>query len=176
MSKHMLDICSEFRLEQVVTEPTRINNILDIFLTNNSTLIEKSSLIPGLSDHDGIPVIHVNSKPKIIKQKPRKVYSYHKADVSSIKSDLDEFSTYFTTKDNSLSSVDDMYTEFENKIKDVIDAHVPARMVSKKNLTPWINKGIKQRYRRKQRAYNSWRRRPSQDTFENFQTQVKLLG
>ena len=54
----------------------------------NSALIEKSSLIPGESDHDGIPVIVVNSKPKVIKQKPRKVYSYHKADVSSIKSDL----------------------------------------------------------------------------------------
>ena len=54
LSKHMLDITAEFGLEQVVTEPTRINNILDLFLTTNPSLVESSTLIPGLYDHDSI--------------------------------------------------------------------------------------------------------------------------
>ena len=147
-------------MNKLFTEPTRINNIFDIFLTVNSSLIEKSSLIPGLSDHDWISVIVVNSKPKVIKQKPRKVYSYHKTDVCFIKSDLNEFSTYFTTKYNSICYVDDMYTELrknktkqnKNKTKTSLMPmyQVLCLMVSKKNLTSWIKKGIKRRYRRKQ--------------------------
>ncbi|XP_072043012.1 uncharacterized protein [Amphiura filiformis] len=153
LSNHMLDISAEFGLEQMVTEPTRIKNILDLFFTTNSSLVESSTVIPGISDHDGIPLIVVNSKPITVKPKPRKVYSYHKADVSAIKSDLLDFSNYLTSSENTNSTVEGLYTDFENKIKDVMDAHVPARMVTKKNLTPWIGKGIKRLHRRKQRAY-----------------------
>ena len=168
-----LDISTEFGLEQMVTEPTRINNILDLFLTSNPTLVESSKVIPGMSDHDGIPMLIISSKPKLNKQKPHKVFSYHKADVQSIKSDLNEFGSNFLAKYHSSGSVDDMYSEFEGKSRSVMDAHIPARMVSKKNLTPWINGSIKRMHRRKQRAFNHWRNRPSNDSLEKFQKQRK---
>ena len=39
-------------LSQMVTEPTRSGNILDLFLTTNPTLVNSVSIIPGLSDHN----------------------------------------------------------------------------------------------------------------------------
>ena len=59
----MIDLANDFGLEQFVTEPTRQDKIFDLFLTNCPTLVEKSSMLPGLSHHDGIPVILVNTSP-----------------------------------------------------------------------------------------------------------------
>jgi hypothetical protein len=39
---------------QLVEAPTRGDNTLDIFTTNNRTVINKVQVIPGIGDHDGI--------------------------------------------------------------------------------------------------------------------------
>ncbi|XP_072028441.1 uncharacterized protein [Amphiura filiformis] len=140
LSKHMLEIAADFGLEQMVTKPTRGKNILDLFFTNNPTLVERFSLIPGLSDHDGIPMIIVSSKPKVIKTKPRKVFLYQKADVSAIRNDLKQFSDTLTSSDPSSCSVSDLWADFEKAVKNSMDSHIPTRMVSKRNLTPWIGR------------------------------------
>ena len=46
-----------------MTSPTRGQNILDLFFTTNSTLVDNVSIIPGLSDHD-IVLAKVNAKPE----------------------------------------------------------------------------------------------------------------
>ena len=101
LSKQFLDIVSEFSLEQVVTKPTRLNNILDLFLTNNSTSVESSSVFPGISDHDGIPFIFINVKLKLAKFIPRNVFMWNKADIIAIKKELEEFSNAFSILDTS---------------------------------------------------------------------------
>ena len=92
LSKQLIDITNDFGLEQVEREPTRINNILDLFFTSNPTLVERSSVVPGISDHDGIPIVIISCKPRIIKQIPRKIYMYHKADLQALKTDLVKWS------------------------------------------------------------------------------------
>ena len=59
----MIEIANDFGLEQIVTEPTRGKNTLDLFFTTNPTLVERSTVIPGISDHDSIPLIIVSSNP-----------------------------------------------------------------------------------------------------------------
>ena len=71
LSKQVIEITNDFGLEQVVREPTRINNILDLFFTSNPTRVERLYVVPGISDHDGIPII--SCKPRISKQVPRKI-------------------------------------------------------------------------------------------------------
>ena len=53
----------------MVTEPTRGDNILDLFLTSNPTLVNSVRSNPGISDHDGML-----TSPRLLKSKPRKVY------------------------------------------------------------------------------------------------------
>ena len=47
-----LEVLDNCLLEQMVTSPTRGQNILDLFLTTNPTLVDNVSITPGLSDHD----------------------------------------------------------------------------------------------------------------------------
>ena len=66
-----IETLNDFNLMQMVREPTRGGNILDLFLTTNHTLVESVRIIPGLSDHNIVKCI-VNSKPKVVKKAPRK--------------------------------------------------------------------------------------------------------
>ena len=60
----------EFNLTQMVKEPTRENNILDIVLTSSPGLID-TEVRPGMSDHK-IVTCDVMAK---LKQKPNKCTS-----------------------------------------------------------------------------------------------------
>ncbi len=159
LSRQMIDIANDFGFEQVVKEPTRGNNILDLFFTSNPTLIERSWVVPGISDHDGIPVIVVSTKPRFIKHKPRKVYQFHKADTSALKSHLQIWTDQFTsaTYDNDVS-VNTLYDDFTCTIISAMDMFIPSKMITKKNTSPWINKKVKRYQKRKQRAYNTHRK------------------
>lgn len=168
LSKFMLEIAADFGLEQMVTRPTRGKNILDIFLTNNPDLVERSTVIPGLSDHDGIPMIIVSSKPRLIKTKPRLIYLYDKADMNLIKEDFKSYSSHMAKDDTSHLSVNDLWEDLENKVKSVMEARIPTRTVRKRNLTPWIGRGIKRLLKKKQRAFNSYKKEANQDSLDRF--------
>ena len=53
----------KFNLTQVVKEPTRHNNILDLVFTTHPDLIQGTYVVPGLSDH-GAVICDINFKIK----------------------------------------------------------------------------------------------------------------
>ena len=169
LSKNFLEIVADFGFEQMVDKPTRINNILDLFLTNNPSLVERTIVAPGVSDHDGIPIITININPKVIKQSPRKVYMWNKADIDSIKAEFSEYSNELSGRDTSQCTVESLYEEFVSKTCSIMDSHIPSRMVTKKNLSPWINRKIKRMHKKKQRAYNKYRKSSSPENLDHFQ-------
>ena len=65
-------ILDGFGLVQMVNEPTRCGNVLDLFLTSNHTLVQNVEIVPGIADHD-IMIADVKVKPQIAQQKPRSV-------------------------------------------------------------------------------------------------------
>ena len=63
LCRELINIVNNYGLEQMVEKPTRKKNILGLFFTKNSLLVLKSTTIPGISDHDRIPLILLNTKP-----------------------------------------------------------------------------------------------------------------
>ena len=82
-----LEVLDDCLLEKMVTSPTRGQNILDLFLTTNPTLVDNVSITPGLSDHD-IVLIQVNVKPEVLKQVHRNIYLYKKANWDQLKQSM----------------------------------------------------------------------------------------
>ena len=70
----------------MVTSPIRGQNILDLFLTSNPTLIDKITVLPGLSDQ-----VELNVRPKITKQVPRDIILHKKADRDQLKQSMRDF-------------------------------------------------------------------------------------
>ena len=52
INEHFLDTFSMLGLSQMVTFPTRLDNTLDVFLTNRPSLVNRCEPVPGISDHD----------------------------------------------------------------------------------------------------------------------------
>ncbi|CAG2210245.1 unnamed protein product [Mytilus edulis] len=70
INSKLVEIVTENDFIQMVKEPTRGKNILDLILTNNPGLIERTQTQPGMSDHE-IVITDINIKAKTQKKKPR---------------------------------------------------------------------------------------------------------
>ena len=79
----VMDVASE----QIVDFPTRRENLLDIFITNRPSLLNKCTPIPGLSDHD---IVFVDSNITPARQKPprRLIRLWKKVNLPKMQADL----------------------------------------------------------------------------------------
>jgi len=77
----------EYGLEQIVNQPTRQHNILDLFFLNYPSTKYTIDILPGLADHD-IFCVDIEIRSEISKQNRRETYLYHRANWDSIKEDL----------------------------------------------------------------------------------------
>ena len=80
----LLDIIQDHGLSQMVLEPTRSDNTLDLFFTSVPTLIEKIQIIPGLSDHD-VVVVQTKMRISATKQTNRRIPLYNKANCEAVR-------------------------------------------------------------------------------------------
>ena len=53
-NKFFVDTINDHGLEQLISAPTRGNNILDLLLCSHPSLISNVEITPGISDHDAI--------------------------------------------------------------------------------------------------------------------------
>ena len=83
----LLDFAVEHGLTQVHSQPTRDNNLLDLVFTTNPSLVKSSTSVPGISDHAMI-VTDIDIILHYVRQKPRKIFLYGKADWENINCDL----------------------------------------------------------------------------------------
>ena len=81
LTRTFLDIIADNGLTQTVKQPTYYENILDLFFVSNPSLVYNSQVIPGISK-DGHHAVYVELDISLTrrKKKPRKIYSYKKAD------------------------------------------------------------------------------------------------
>ena len=100
ISEKMLGIMDEFNLKQVVQEPTRQNNILDLVFTTHPDLIEGTYVVPGMSDHSA-----VICEPPI--NPPRSVYLYKHADMEGLQEQLRNSYSSLQASQPSTKSVED---------------------------------------------------------------------
>ena len=73
----------DHNLSQMIRIPIRGKNTLDLFITNFPSLITLVDTIPGVSDHE-IVMVQSTVRLPVIKQIPRRILSYSRADWDSI--------------------------------------------------------------------------------------------
>ena len=70
VNHRFLEMVQNCSLEQVVTFPTRLQNTLDLFLTNRPSLVNRCTPIPGIADHD---IVFIESPIRASRNKPTSV-------------------------------------------------------------------------------------------------------
>jgi len=100
-------------LEQIVTQPTRGNNILDLCFTTHPGYIEQCTTVPGFSDHDAVIVDLTNLRTSHIKHE-RKIYLYNRANCNVIRDEISEVSV--NLNENNTRTVEQNWNFFHENI------------------------------------------------------------
>ena len=99
-----MEVSEGFHLEQIVSEPKRLYNILDLCFTSHPNAVISSQTSPGLSEHE-VVVTKFTSRTCLLKKSSRKIHFYNKANWDKISSNLLHIlDTYFELNFNSLRS------------------------------------------------------------------------
>ena len=161
-----LDFLDDFSFTQMTTDPTRQNNVLDLFLTTNPTLVQQVNCLPGLSDHDMV-MANCCIKPSVLKPKPRKVQIFRKADWSKLKSLMADFRDRFINE-HFRKSVEDLWNEFKTAIDQFSTQCIPTKLIRGKSSFPWITQEIRRMIRKRDHIYRRFKKTGAQETRIKF--------
>ena len=87
LKEKLVEVISEAGLQQMQRDPTRGQNILDLFCCNTHSLVKAYISIRGISDHC-IVLVDSDLKVTINKKPSRKVYQCSKADWQLVKEQI----------------------------------------------------------------------------------------
>jgi len=153
---------TNFNLEQMVKTPTRDRNILDLYLTNNPSVVHNIQTLPSLgsSDHD-----IVQHELNILRGRPhqvkRKIRSYNKADWASFKQDLEKFWVKFVKFNHTDPNIS--WISFRDELNRLTNKHIPSRLSKSRQDLPWVTHEIVKLIRKRDKLYKKIKR----STFHN---------
>ena len=127
VEKAFVDTLNDNLLTQVVDEPTRGNNTLDLIISGSPTDIEKWVLCPPFSTSDHLSLeLTLKWQVPPIQSEPRKVYLYSKANYSELN---DEIESYYWPNLLKYKSIDDNWAVLKEVYYGLVDKHVPHKMI-----------------------------------------------
>ncbi|CAH1247588.1 Hypp7951 [Branchiostoma lanceolatum] len=170
LTSNYICLANDCGLEQMVCEPThtvgQTSNTLDLFLTTNSTLVERVKVLPGLSDHD-IPLIDVQVKPQISNTKDRLIYLWRKANIDALQQDMVTFSRDFADQAQH-NTASENWELFKAAVSGAANKHVPRKRVRPQSSKPWITPQIRKAMRKRSELFSKARRSNSHEAWAKF--------
>ena len=127
-----------------MTEPTRQDNVLDLILTSNPTLVSKFDCLPGLSDHD-IVSVEVAIKPTQATQKHRTIHLYNKPDWTTFRSKVNDYQTQFLSEHHG-RTVEQLWSDLTDKLDQFTDQCIPTKVIKGKPSLPGSQERSKDLY------------------------------
>jgi hypothetical protein len=135
--QYCIDHITDRGLVQLVNQPTRGENTLDLLLTNKPSTIYRTEVCPGISDHD-IVYAEATTTPLKEHQTPRNVYLFKKADYDSMKRESNYLLNDFINKHQKSMDINQMWEEFKNHIHKLLEKYIPQRTIKHQHGYPWI--------------------------------------
>ncbi|XP_053381760.1 uncharacterized protein LOC128549254 [Mercenaria mercenaria] len=154
--REFIEILNDNNLTQVGQDPTRENHILDLFLTNNPTIVNRASITPGISDHEAV-LIDTHTSARIKPQKPRKIHLFKRADWYGLKSHIQDLHAHLTRSNKYESdTVGELWQSISKSMEEGVKAFIPSEMSSSKNKLLWIKVSLKRLNRKWDKAYKRY--------------------
>lgn len=143
------DILDDKGLVQLVDRPTRLENTLDLAISNNPNSIENISVIPGVSDHD-CPFICIDLYPIRHKQTSRKIPLYKRAKWDNFSEELSaDIGVILDNEDN--LTTNDLWVKLKEAINKEPEKHILHKVCKSKDNLPWITTKIRKMIKKRER-------------------------
>ncbi|XP_072018346.1 uncharacterized protein [Amphiura filiformis] len=167
INARFLELLQNCGLQQMVMFPTRGESILDLFLTNRPSLVNKRAPLPGLGDHD---IVYTESCTVPQRSKPvkRKIYLWKQANICDMKRNCLTFQLQFTSTYDVNSCVHKMWIDIQTALINILDNGVPSKMSSTRINQPWITSKVKRLTRQKKRSFVKARKTRKSKDFERY--------
>ena len=149
----LLDLASDYHLEQLMHENTRRNHILDLVFCTNPTYVSNVIVVPGISDHEAVSFCF-NSTLLTYEKSTRTIYLYNQGNFDAIKNVCNVSKPCFS--DPFINLVQENWSIFKSEILSVINcnSYVPQRPLKSSCHLPWLSKHIKSKMKQRKRLYN----------------------
>ena len=133
-------LCNEYHLEQIITEPTHQNALIDVILVSSPDTVTRSGVTPqSLSNHNAVYADFNFRQSKPIKYK-RTVFHYSQANWDGLKDELKHFNWNDTLRKENAS---EMVKHWTNTFTKIIKKHIPTKHVTiYHNDAPWMTTKI----------------------------------
>ena len=174
----LLQISKDHFLDQLVLEPTRITedtgNTLDLFFSNNQSLVNRVEVIPGISDHETV-YVESSLRPAKIVTPPRQVNCYRKADFYSLKEELRQAKEDFINMAE-ISSAEQLWAKFRTLTTELMRKYIPTRLIKGNKLKkPWIDKKVRSMIRRQQKLFQRMRKTRNETDVRKYRECKRIL-
>ena len=170
MQEELINTTTQHGLTQIQDKPTRENSILDLFFTNNPSLVKYSAVIPGISDHEMV-VVDQDLHAVYNKNKLQKIHKYKQADWASIKTSAKELSD--TILQESDKPVNDRWEMLKRGIMKIMDQHIPNKWSRTRHNLPWLNSNLKKNIKKKHKLWRKAKSSTSKQAWEKYKRQKK---
>ena len=171
MKEKLVTVLAEAGLTQMQRDPTRGQNLLDLFCCNKPSLVKSCISIPGISDHS-IVLADCDLKTPITNKPQRMVYRWSKADWLKIKGLTTTFAESFLALANS-RSVNDNYVVFKKFMEGLLKTDIPSKLSGSRNKLPWINTELKRQIRKKGRRFSKAKKSGLKEDWDNYKAMEK---
>ena len=159
-------ILDDYNLVQLIEEPTRGDNILDLVCTNAPSRVNRTHTLPGIADHDGV-YIEIDINPLKPKQKQRKVPLYKKADWAKLSSVVDNIYKQLREKCTS-ATTNELWLHFRDGLTDGITKLIPHKLARPNDSFPWISNDIRRLMRKRDKLFTKKKKTGSKNTDQKF--------
>lgn len=163
----LLDFVDDNFLTQMVTEPTRGANILDLILCSEADLVSNVSIGEPLdtSDHNMVRC-HLKLPTNPRHQVARQVPNLRLADYAKFRRELggvvvDDFET-----------TEEVWSSFKTKFMAIQATCIPNRSSARvaRNKPPWFTRELGAAINNRKRAYLEYKRSPTQQSYDNWKS------
>jgi hypothetical protein len=138
LTENFFNTIQDNLLTQIVDEPTRGNNILDLAFVSYPSFVEDCHIDEpfGMSDHKSV-LLSVRFPVSRQNTLTRKIYLYSQGDYESLSNELRDIN--WENKFNK-KSVNNCWMLFKNTYNDLVDTFVPSKTIKpgKRHGQPWI--------------------------------------
>ena len=133
----LIEIVSDFSLDQMVSIPTRGSAILDLVLSNKPDTVTNLKTIPGMStanDHE-IIVTDILCTIPVNKNRPRKIYQWKKGDIAGLKLATSNFANDYQC-DSKNRTVNENFHKIQSFLLESQNKFIPTKVISGKYSYP----------------------------------------
>ena len=135
----------------MVNSPTRVDNTLELSLTNNPSIVNRTSTCPGISDHEAAVFFDCDIKPKKNKQDTWNVPLYKKADWEGLTNHLRDYRDTLTHLNSDTTTTNNLRESFKTTLENGIQKYIPHRQSGSKDDPPWVSRELISMVRKRDR-------------------------